>query len=161
MQAEPQEEKDGRGNSRTFKNTFCFAGREVCPVTYPAPSGVEAWESPYKGAHSQGCFRRHVTAPAAYTHILQAEFPSSIARKHAKTRHPCPITVQHLAVFLRSPAVAAGGGHGACGYHPHKQPFSQKDAHTTMTPCRPWTDCPASGEAAFQPTLPRALEPKL
>lgn len=69
MQAEPQEEKDEGEIPRTFKNTFCFAGREVCPVTYPAPSGAEAWESPYKGAHS-GLFPQACHSPRSiHTHI--------------------------------------------------------------------------------------------
>lgn len=37
-----------------------------------------------------------------HTHTYyRLRFPSSIARWPAKTRHPCPNTVQHLAVFLQ------------------------------------------------------------
>lgn len=85
--------------------------------------------NPHIRALTQGCFRRHVTAPAPPAHLKTAfrreglwqqhthtyhrlGSPSSIARRPAKTRYPCPNTVQHLAVFLHSfPAVAAAGGH--------------------------------------------------
>ena len=114
--------------------------------------------NPHIRALTQGCFRRHVTAPAAYTHILQAEVSILNSQETCQDTSSLP---KHGSASGGFPAQFSCGGswwwiRSPCGYHPHKQPFSQKDAHTTMMPCRPWMGL-SPGEAAFQPTLPLGL----
>ena len=81
--------------------------------------------NPHIRALTQGCFRRHVTAPAPPAHLKTAfrrdglwqqhthtyhrlGSLSSTARRPAKTRHPLP---KHGSAPGGFPAVAAAGGH--------------------------------------------------
>lgn len=120
--------------------------------------------NPHIRALTQGCFRRHVTAPAAYTHILQAEVSILNSQETCQDTSSLP---NHGSASGSFPAQFSCGGswwwtRSPCGYHPHKQPFSQKDAHTTMTPCRPWMGLSRLWRSCLPAHTPsRALERSL